>query len=100
MPAGKSQAFTGCSKGVVSSLPPSLPPPLRPPPPPHNTRSHPNAQNEANHSGSCGKCFSATHISESVPGSVLVELSHGAQPFVVAVTGDRRFSAQQESHDR
>lgn len=44
--------------------------------------------------------ISATHVSESVPGSVLVVLSHGAQPFVVAVTGDRRLSAQQESHDR
>ena len=44
--------------------------------------------------------LSATHVSESVPGSVLVELSHGAQPFVVTVTGDRRFSAQQESHGR
>lgn len=42
-----------------------------------------------------------THISESVPGSVLAVLSHGARPFVVAVCGERRLRAQQEeSHDR
>lgn len=48
-----------------------------------------------------GRCsVLSTHISESVPGSVLVVLSHGAQPFVVTVTGDHGFSAQQENHDR
>lgn len=46
----------------------------------------------------CVGTLGATHVSESVPGSVLAVLSRGARPFLVS--GESRACAQQESHDR
>lgn len=46
----------------------------------------------------CASTLGATHVSESVPGSVLAVLSRGARPFVVS--GESRACAQQESHHR
>lgn len=50
------------------------------------------------HLAVCASALGATHVSESVPGSVLAVLSRGARPFLVS--GESRACAQQESHDR
>lgn len=50
------------------------------------------------HIWQCVGTLGATHVSESVPGSVLAVLSRGAGPFLVS--GECRACAQQESHGR
>lgn len=66
-----------------------------------HTQAHRDAHNQACYNvifGSVSRTHGATHVSESVPGSVLAVLSRGARPFLVS--GECRACAQQESHDR
>lgn len=92
MPAGKCSSTLGAHRGCTRCAP-------------SPTRTH--------HAGTQGRTQSsqlqchiwqcvgtpgATHVSESVPGSVLAVLSHSARPFLVS--GECRACAQQESHDR
>lgn len=63
-----------------------------------NKQAHGDAHDHAENKGSVWGTLGATHVSESVPGSVLAVLSRGARPFLVS--GESRACAQQESHDR